>query len=625
MRIYTLIMLFMCSFTSSYSQSYYYDAKEIAENKEKLQKEIQKILNDREDHDSKDIMGIENFNKFLENPFDDSIKPIDYFKTVVLINKLNEPIDSNRQISNDEIKSTNMSVLASLPPDALSPLSSATSSLTVTTKLIDATAQYLVKRTQEELTIAFFDKFRDNLNKVPELEALFPNTSIMIQTQDYFQIPSMGDTWISAIKTDLQSMPENLEEYIQTNPRFKNIKEKDEIKAILRILKIYQYQKWGLHPSEIISTIASEYSSSDSNFLDISMNLLDVFARSIRSMDDDKTWISSDEILSLNIKEKEFFYGLIYQKVKTIDSTIYQMSKDKIDKVFQNTLRLAAILNKVQQSLDEMVKDTSLSNNKKFLVYLDNFFAMITWGLDVFAEVKSGTNSANVKAIKTIIEDTYNMTSSFIAKEYGIGLVYAFKTLRQCEKYGLEIKSYKTFAKYGNFLVDIVTADSTTQMKDIIAKYSMPTGSYTIKRKSPFSIDLNAYPGLYFAQERSDLAPSFAYGITAPIGFSFTWGGDSGSFSIFIPIVDIGAPFSYRWLNDSAEGLPEDIKISQILSLGAHATWGFKGSPFSLMVGVQHTPQLRAIEDGVNKINENKIYRIGITLAVDIPMFNLMY
>jgi hypothetical protein len=120
-------------------------------------------------------------------------------------------------------------------------------------------------------------------------------------------------------------------------------------------------------------------------------------------------------------------------------------------------------------------------------------------------------------------------------------------------------------------------------------------------------------------------SPSF--GITAPIGFSFSWRSDSKeiyapSHSLFISAIDLGAPISYRLMNDAANGLPENIKWKQIFSPGLYYIYGFKNAPMCLSVGVQYTPLLRKIEtDSI--LEEENVVKAGISLMVDIPLFSI--
>lgn len=201
---------------------------------------------------------------------------------------------------------------------------------------------------------------------------------------------------------------------------------------------------------------------------------------------------------------------------------------------------------------------------------------------------------------------------------------------------------------YANFMTDVITSDSTTDLQEIIDKYAAPVGSYSLKRKNAFSLDINAYPGLYagveqpIASSRGVSQSAFVTGITAPIGVAFSWGKkrkvlggyerDSRgghSLSLFVPIVDIGAAFSYRWSQgDEINGFPK-IKFSQIFAPGCYLVWGVKNAPIALKVGAQITPQLREVNVATssggltNTVSEVSMLRYGMTLSVDIPVFHL--
>ena len=201
------------------------------------------------------------------------------------------------------------------------------------------------------------------------------------------------------------------------------------------------------------------------------------------------------------------------------------------------------------------------------------------------------------------------------------------------KKIKMEIKVLRGVVKnliyYGGFMVDVMSATETEEIRALIEKYAAPVGSYRVKRQSKFSVNLSAYPGLYSGWESTSSLndnQSFVTGVTAPIGLSLNWGNSffgmpmkNHSFSLYVPIVDIGAAFSYRWKNDQGEGFPEEIKWEQIISPGAHVVWGIGNSPMAFMAGFQYTPLLRKITDDNNTLQPNA-WRIGAGIMVDIPI-----
>ncbi|MEO5647619.1 MAG: hypothetical protein ABIQ56_04615 [Chitinophagaceae bacterium] len=105
---------------------------------------------------------------------------------------------------------------------------------------------------------------------------------------------------------------------------------------------------------------------------------------------------------------------------------------------------------------------------------------------------------------------------------------------------------------------------------------------------------------------------------------SFNWGdfpGNGWSSSIFVNAIDIGAALSYRWTNDTLD-LPQKVTLGQIFSPGAFFVLGFPNLPISAKFGAQYVSQLRTITKNGNVVGEINPWRLGISIAVDIPVFN---
>jgi hypothetical protein len=204
----------------------------------------------------------------------------------------------------------------------------------------------------------------------------------------------------------------------------------------------------------------------------------------------------------------------------------------------------------------------------------------------------------------------------------------------------------KWLTDFSGFLTEIVNAKDRNSLANIIESRAMPPGSYRVKRNSNFSIDLNAYIGAYYGAEkiRGDSSWQDVYGLTAPIGFSFTWGtrrpqrdndddlqrtyiSNRGklkyrtqwSFTLDASFIDIGAVVSYRLQHDDSDkGLPSEVKWEQVLSLGLNARLGIKGTPFCVGLGFQRTPQLRSFK---GKLEDAWRFHAGI--ALDLPLLNI--
>lgn len=203
--------------------------------------------------------------------------------------------------------------------------------------------------------------------------------------------------------------------------------------------------------------------------------------------------------------------------------------------------------------------------------------------------------------------------------------------------------------KTAEFFTDVMGAGNSEQLAQVIEAYAMPPGSYKVKRHSRYSVDLDAYVGLYGGAEQlnhsrdqnaGDLAP--VWGLSAPIGLSFTWGGrhvtrekesasflnkrgmpktlNGNSFTLGLSVIDIAAPLAFRLSGDSQEALPETLTWSQIFSPGVHARWGIRNTPLCISTGLQYTPELRKIEQ---TSKSQQAFRGYVGLFFDLPLFNI--
>jgi len=203
--------------------------------------------------------------------------------------------------------------------------------------------------------------------------------------------------------------------------------------------------------------------------------------------------------------------------------------------------------------------------------------------------------------------------------------------------------------KAASIFQDIILANGSKELSMVIEKYAMPVGSYKVKRRSRWSVDLNAYFGVYGGYEWAQQPGSNSYrgaaggvlGFTAPIGFTYSWAGYTGkgntnegysvsakkglrrfngsSHSISFTIIDIGAVVSYRFTNAADAPLPEKVTWGQVISPGLFYRYGIKNTPLCAHLGAQFAPQLRTINDVKN---QNTI-RATLGVTMDLPLLNL--
>jgi hypothetical protein len=80
------------------------------------------------------------------------------------------------------------------------------------------------------------------------------------------------------------------------------------------------------------------------------------------------------------------------------------------------------------------------------------------------------------------------------------------------------------------------------------------------------------------------------------------------SFSIFVPLIDVGALASFRLSDDSSKVVP-NITLANIISPGLYFYWGFGKCPISVGLGGQFGPQLRSITAADINLSKNYYFR----------------
>ncbi|MEM6398183.1 MAG: hypothetical protein AAF741_17660 [Bacteroidota bacterium] len=269
-----------------------------------------------------------------------------------------------------------------------------------------------------------------------------------------------------------------------------------------------------------------------------------------------------------------------------------------------------------------------------------------------------------------IVMNLVSVAGTLIDKSYENRIKFPFEgedsdayieTLRQQQ--ARSQRTLNEIFRYGAFLAAVVESQSSDDIKSAIRAIALPSGSYSIKRRSFANISLNAYPGLTGGAEYisndigDDVAPNF--GFTAPIGLAFSWGykskfrpkrfapsgwveGDplapsyvryqtklerspqlpdgrflnGASGSLFFPLIDLGALVLFR-LDGSNEPLPEDVGFQQVFSPGVAYAHGFANLPLSVSAGMQLSPSLRRLGD-----ESANSFRFNLGILVDLPMAN---
>lgn len=238
-------------------------------------------------------------------------------------------------------------------------------------------------------------------------------------------------------------------------------------------------------------------------------------------------------------------------------------------------------------------------------------------------------NEYNDKLIS--LNGLYDVKSSKHASEKG-----NLEKEKEAQKIELKNMSQKLL-KYGSFMASIVQAESSDDVQTIIESAAMPAGSFRVKRESNLNVSVNGFLGFFggyeFIENADNNIPN-NFALSAPVGISITKGAcsklvlnkknkDKGlAHGLFVSIIDIGALASFRFADDSSE-VASKVELKHILAPGIFYSMHFRNSPLTLTMGGQMGPLLREVTNSDFKTEDNFYYRIGFSLVVDIPLFNL--
>ncbi len=416
-------------------------------------------------------------------------------------------------------------------------------------------------------------------------------------------------------------------------------KKKELLETSFIIMQSLIYQKNGFGPVDMLNILNSNFGyDKDSRILPINktITLLEAITESFY-IEDSNSFVSNDLILKL-IKDdthRKIFLTLFAYKYKYIlddisfNNTNLFKSILKTNKSIEKELlgysaQLSVAYNKVQPLIKKLAVETITDTLKAKLIKELNYYFLDLYdigfklnyiGMSATYLSDSGWYFKYRPVVKNIIElNNYILDKNYTAAMLSFNNMM-IPVLNDIIKTSTDTMSdfilnnkrtIENLVYWGGFLTEFTSLKNESgDFKALLKKYAEPVGSYRIKRNSRVSFTLNAYPGFFIGTEsnyplynlyRYKKNYSFTTSITAPIGFSLNWGfakkANRCDFDIircgnlkklrgsvwgfFIPIVDIGAPFAYRWSNDSIKGFPDEIKWSQIFSPGLYATYGLK-------------------------------------------------
>ncbi len=522
------------------------------------------------------------------------------------------------------------------------------------TNLADGLAKFLVKRTKEELTITFFQRFKDKVKNNPYFGELFPQTTDLLGliNNEIYQFNAYLETLREHFVKDLKSLPINFKSLMQ-DKELLSVSERIIAEDMLTTAQMLLDKE---PPNTILTYLGKEGAMVDKIQLDqvsddklknaykdvaAGFEIANLLSESLRSVIPGNIWIKPKELKHLFEDERTMtlFLGLIWQKSEKITFTNGTSVRSVLEKintmpsVLEDLKQQIAAFSEYAQEVEISLKALKAKKASNAIVYDDYYqffhttFSLLETGIEFKKELLSYTPlSVDLDdKILAILRHMNELNFNIRQKHYTsavTNLVYVFQELLSKDKFTFKAD----LLKYGNFMALVAEAESSDEVATAIEAVALPVGSSITKKYASFSVAINAYTGFSGGEEFLEVQGKRGYlSVAAPIGFSFSKGfNKGGSLSLFTPLLDVGALAAFRFKDETTNDLP-DLNIKNILAPGGYLVYGFGGDiPLSLGAGVQLGPNLRAIETATSmpEIFDNG-WRWGVFLSVDIPLFDL--
>lgn len=247
-------------------------------------------------------------------------------------------------------------------------IASSVGGLDVTT-IADGISKFIVKRTKQELSIAFFRNFKDDLKKYPDLESIFPNTNNLLYAidQQIYNYANYLENLREAFRADLLVLDENLPSIINNHPDFFNKPNNHPLASMLKsACYISSSLKHDIHPGDILDGFPINFFNDKDGHrteklsrLAGAIQTLQLVSESLRESDSTKNsyWVNIDKIRKLvnDPDALQIYMGLLIQVSNTKKYRGIPFSTDKGDNFYSrlntsmNALDFASDYNSYKQ------------------------------------------------------------------------------------------------------------------------------------------------------------------------------------------------------------------------------------------------------------------------------------
>ncbi|MBT1705884.1 hypothetical protein [Chryseosolibacter indicus] len=502
--------------------------------------------------------------------------------------------------------------------------------------VINGVANFMAGRFKQEVLHTALDQIFKQIKSERDsalVKSVFPKTFSQITTlygsgsSSYYTADLL--LLRQTAQLDLKNMPKAIKNNVDVI--FPYLKDKPKIKDMLFLgYYIVEYAKLEEPLDRLLSRLASESYSSDSTVYKV-VNIADLLSQALLNREGSKDlWVNPVSLIpahagSLQHLEIRFFYGLLYEQLKSIpECRTYLEGESSNDlKLMATKLNELVLFVKYLNNAYDFIKSKgyTLASAEAVVTYVNE----VNESLSYFTQTLSGI---------PLINEKFNLNEEVIdASSRYIGIAGALIQQEYQQVISLMMVEFGKYIKHEKatrvlaFISQLAELESADDMEALLQAYALPIGSSSIKRHSRMNISFNGYVGLtggwetaYGTEERQTRGN---IGLAAPIGITTTFG--KGYITAFVSIIDLGSIVNQRLNNDTTSYT--SLKFEHFFTPGLGIFVNCPKLPVSAGIHFNYVSNLRTIkyEAGSAVITETNrsVTRLNFSLLVDIPFFTL--
>lgn len=432
------------------------------------------------------------------------------------------------------------------------------------TTISDGFAKFLVKRVKQELSIAFFERFRKILESQEDLKTLFPETVLLLDAvnEEIYDYERYIQNLREAFKHDIRIIHHNLPGIIDNHEAFFE-KHKEAKAALLSGCYVAVALENRVHPGDILDDYPIEYLDGlNKNFTGTiqSIQLLNASLRDVPTGEDGHYWVPLKKLRELvtNQLALKFFLGLVFQDAvfkhnsipfengKTLTQLLNTVAENwrtglntytaykryvldygekvnalnKMIDEYKNLPEDSAALEKyaryfraavdlIEYSTEiielPIIKNHVNDNDRQLKLSLGRYFEVSYAVSDLVIDISKKNYSAAINEVVKI----YNLVRTKPAEESKKKVEAATANVKESPERDNARKVADTarttldkLVKYGSFISTVAAAKNSDEVAEAIETAALPVGSSRIKRETLFNVALNAYVGPFIGYEK---------------------------------------------------------------------------------------------------------------------------